>query len=332
MTANHTSKVAVITIGLVVCLTIGATALVRGGFADKPTGRSPFDSSVLGAIDTSKRIDAISRTSTRTLPAPVPVPVPVIDPYRLPEPAVVALLPKARYDSVIGGLLAFQQNTPSAGIAQATNRALPAIAYTLVSDALVYGSIAGDPVALMPAVNFLGDSSVIVPVETVGNWALVLLPSRQRLPSASGGFAPAQSMGWIRRDLLRNPTRLAAHVVIALSARTMTIVTSAENDSHAVFAVGVGTAATPTPSNVTGYLQARYLDPAQNQRTRAVQLTSLHSSVADEPYGGSDGGLIGIHYETTATGAISHGCVRLSAAALAAVSALPLGTLITING
>jgi lipoprotein-anchoring transpeptidase ErfK/SrfK len=58
-------------------------------------------------------------------------------------------------------------------------------------------------------------------------------------------------------------------------------------------------------------------------------LTSLHSSAADEPYLGHDGGLIGVHYNATATGNVSHGCVRLNVAAINAVNALPLGTLIT---
>jgi hypothetical protein len=83
---------------------------------------------------------------------------------------------------------------------------------------------------------------------------------------------------------------------------------------------------------VTGYLEARYLDPAQNQSAHPVQLTSLHSSAADDPFGGDDGGLIGIHFEPVASGAVSHGCIRVRSAALDAVNALPLGTPVEISG
>lgn len=99
---------------------------------------------------------------------------------------------------------------------------------------------------------------------------------------------------------------------------------------HQVAATGIGAAATPTPTGVTGYLQARYLDPGQAQ-SNPIQLTSLHSAAADEPYGGHDGGLIGVHFNTTATGTASHGCIRLAPAAITAVNALPVGTPITIT-
>jgi lipoprotein-anchoring transpeptidase ErfK/SrfK len=61
-----------------------------------------------------------------------------------------------------------------------------------------------------------------------------------------------------------------------------------------------------------------------------IQLTSLHATTKDEPYGGEDGGLIGIHYNQTTTGAVSHGCVRLTAEAIQAVNRLPLGTPVTM--
>ena len=68
----------------------------------------------------------------------------------------------------------------------------------------------------------------------------------------------------------------------------------------------------------------------QGQSEHRIQLTSLHATGSDEPYGGADGGLIGIHYQAQASGAVSHGCIRLSAEAVAAVDALPLGTPVRI--
>ena len=156
----------------------------------------------------------------------------------------------------------------------------------------------------------------------------MLTPSRQLLPSTSNGRAAAQTSGWIPVSALEAGHPVNASVVISASAKTLTVMVG--STVSAVFAVGVGTAGTPTPTGVTGYLQARYLDPAQEQSRYPVQLTSLHSSAADEPFGGSDGGLIGLHYERNASGAVSHGCVRLPAAAIEAVNTLPLGTLVTI--
>jgi lipoprotein-anchoring transpeptidase ErfK/SrfK len=78
------------------------------------------------------------------------------------------------------------------------------------------------------------------------------------------------------------------------------------------------------------YLEARCLDPAQGQAVHPIQLTSLRATAADEPYGGSDGGLIGIHYQEVSSGAVTHGCVRLDEQAIQAVNALPLGTPVSI--
>ncbi|MGN6503269.1 MAG: L,D-transpeptidase family protein, partial [Pseudolysinimonas sp.] len=99
-------------------------------------------------------------------------------------------------------------------------------------------------------------------------------------------------------------------------------------DGAREFPADVGGPQTPTPTGVVGYLQARYLDPAQGQSAYRIQLTSLHATAADEPYGGDDGGLIGVHLGSGS----SHGCVRLGAAAIAAVDALPRGTPVRIVG
>jgi lipoprotein-anchoring transpeptidase ErfK/SrfK len=170
---------------------------------------------------------------------------------------------------------------------------------------------------------------VVVRVALQGRWALVLTPARASLPSQSAGAAPAQTAGWIRVDALIEAVPLPQRIVVSVAGQTLSIVGAA--GATQTFPVGVGAESTPTPRGVTGYLQARYLDPAQNQTRFPVQLSSLHSSAADEPYGGSDGGLIGVHYERTATGAVSHGCLRLSADAVRAVDALPLGTPITVT-
>jgi lipoprotein-anchoring transpeptidase ErfK/SrfK len=201
--------------------------------------------------------------------------------------------------------------------------------YSIAVDTALYGADKSTPVARLTAKNFLDNNTVVVPVQLDGDWALILTPSRQALPSTSNGNAPAQTAAWIRSSALILGPSLVDRVQVSVPSQTLTIL---DGNGAVVqqFKVGVGTPATPTPTGVTGYLQARYLDPTQGQSVYPIQLTTLHSSAADEPYGGDDGGLIGVHYEAVASGQVSHGCIRLNADAVAVVNALPLGTLISI--
>lgn len=232
----------------------------------------------------------------------------------------IAELPAAVYDAVIPGLVAAPEHPQFDA------------AHTIGFDAPLYGDDLATPVARVPAKNFLGTPSVIVPVATRGDWSLVLTPSRQLLPSeaANGIQAPAQTAAWMPSHLLHARSALPKRIVVSVSAQTLTV-TKADGTVVDTFPVGVGTEDTPTPTGVTGFVQARYLDPAQGQDTHRIQLTSLHATGADEPFDGSDGGLIGMHYQDTAAGAVSHGCIRLSTAAVEAVDALPLGTPIQID-
>lgn len=230
-------------------------------------------------------------------------------------------LPSAEFDAVIPGLLAAPTATPKI---DAT--------YRMTFDTAVYGSDFRTPVARIPAKNFLGEPTVIVRIETRGDWSLILTPARQQLPSKATAEAPApaQSAAWVPTSALTKAGAVDKRVRISTSKQTLSIL-DAKGAAVSTFPVGVGTAETPTPTGVTGYLQARYHDPEQGQTEHRIQLTSLHATAADEPYGGSDGGLIGIHYQATATGAVSHGCVRLSSDAIAAVDALPLGTPVEVT-
>jgi hypothetical protein len=240
-------------------------------------------------------------------------------PYLAPTAAQIAALPEAMYSAVIPGLMPYSTSS----IPAAANTA-----YTLAADTPIYGADKTAPVARFDAKNFMLVASVVVPVKVDGPWSLVLTPSRQQLPSKDDGNAPAQTAGWVRTSALVKDHALPQHLVVSVSKQTISIVDAAGKVS-ASFPAGVGTSTAPTPTDVVGYLQARYLDPSQDEAVHPIQLTSLHSSAADEPYLGHDGGLIGVHYNATATGNVSHGCVRLNVAAINAVNALPLGTLIT---
>lgn len=239
----------------------------------------------------------------------------VVAPEALSEEQLAAL-PPAVYDAVIPELMGYEE-TSTTSITHA---------YTASTDVPVYGADLATPIAKLPATDFLGKPTVIVPVEITGPWALVLTPARQATPSSRGGAAPAQTAGWVPVALLRKGAALDATVRISVSAQSLTVVEEGESTS---FAIGVGASETPTPTGTTGYIQARYEDPAQAQY--AIQLTTLHSAAVDEPFGGDDGGLIGVHYNTTNTGAVSHGCIRLPYEALVAVDRLPLGTPVVIE-
>lgn len=240
-------------------------------------------------------------------------------PYVAPTAAAVAALPEAKYSAVIPGLLA-ETSTSSPVAAQAV--------YKITTDAPLYGANRMTPVARFAALNFLKQPSVIVPAQSDGPWTLVLTPARQSLPSQHPGAA-AQTEGWIRTNLLVKVQTLRAHILVSVGKQTVSIVNT-QNKVTATFPAAVGATSTPTPTNVIGYMQARYLDPAQDQTVYPIGLTSLHSSAADEPFGGQ-GGLIGIHYWPDHTGDISHGCVRLDGASITALDQLPLGTSVIIQ-
>ena len=235
------------------------------------------------------------------------------------SPAALAALPEAQYSAVIGGLMPFDRTVTADTVFQ------------LRADAPLFGAAREEPVARFAAADFLRQPTTVVGLRREGAWELVLTPARQQLPSASGGAgAAAQTSAWVPVASLREVSTPTSRIVISTKDQSVSVM-SASGTVTERFDAGVGTADTPTPTGVTGYLEQRYVDPAQGTGDHPIQLTSLHSSAADEPYGGHDGGLIGLHWNATTSGAVSHGCVRLSSEAVAAVNALPLGTLVTVE-
>lgn len=233
--------------------------------------------------------------------------------------AALAALPEAQYSAVVAGLMPFDRTASSDTV------------FRLRADAPLFGADRSAPVARFAATDFLRQPTTVVGLRREGGWELVLTPARQQLPSAShGAGAAAQTSAWVPVVALQEVATPTSRVVISTKDQTVSIVDAGGHVVHR-FDAGVGTADTPTPTGVTGYLEQRYVDPAQGTGDHPIQLTSLHSSAADEPYGGHDGGLIGLHWNATTSGAVSHGCVRLDADAVAAVNTLPLGTLVTVE-
>ncbi|WP_416394062.1 MULTISPECIES: L,D-transpeptidase [unclassified Curtobacterium] len=274
---------------------------------------------VAGAVAVPLVVGSPSAESAPTHGTTVSTPTPSAAP---PVPhvgaAALAALPEAQYSAVIGGLMPFDRTVTADTV------------FRLRRDAPLFGAARTTPVARFAATDFLRQPTTVVGLERDGDWERVLTPARQELPSAAGGTAAAQTSAWVPVASLREVSTPTRRVVISTTDQSVSIVDAAGHVDQR-FDAGVGTADTPTPTGVTGYLEQRYVDPAQGTGDHPIQLTSLHSSAADEPYGGHDGGLIGLHWNATTSGAVSHGCVRLDAEAVAAVDALPLGTLVTVE-
>lgn len=258
-------------------------------------------------------------SSETPAPAASAVSSPAPDDYRPPTADELAALPEATatMEYVIGGLMPFEGGSVDDEV------------YHLTADAPVYGSQRDEaaPMARLNAESFLREPTVVVVSRFEGDWALILTPARIALPSASAnGEAPAQSAGWVRRDLLTASHEQTHRVVIDVEARTMTVMTAA-GETVETFPVGVGGPETPSPTGTT-YLQARYLDPAQGQYEHRIQLTAAYSAQSDAPWLGS--AHIGLHFSTEPD-AESHGCVRLTAEGLEAIDRLPLGTVVEFH-
>jgi L,D-transpeptidase catalytic domain len=151
-----------------------------------------------------------------------------------------------------------------------------------------------------------------------GSWLRVMLPTR-----------PNGSEGWVREagmELRSDPYS----VLVDLAKRRLTVSKAGRSVLEA--AVGVGRAATPTPSGlyyVTELL--RQPDPKGLYGPWAFAL-SAHSSVLSH-FGGGDG-QVGIHGTDDPSGighAVSHGCIRVRNRVIERLAAmLPLGTPVRI--
>ncbi|MEK6311038.1 MAG: L,D-transpeptidase, partial [Curtobacterium sp.] len=227
-------------------------------------------------------------------------------------------LPAADYKAVIPDLMPFRETVNA-----------PVQVGHVSSVTPVYGSDRKEAVARIDPTDFLGKQAPVVVVDQRGAWSKILTPARVTLPSTSNAVAPAQSAGWVKSSAVQSLRTVRERVDVDLTARTLTVTNAAGETS--VFEVGIGTDTTPTPSAVSGYLEARYVDPSQGTGDQPIQLTSLHSETQDTPVPGSAGGVIAAHYYDARTGAVSHGCLRLAADAIAAIDALPLGSIVTVT-
>jgi lipoprotein-anchoring transpeptidase ErfK/SrfK len=183
---------------------------------------------------------------------------------------------------------------------------------------VIYLRPGGPPVAALP-VTELGSPTWVPVVQSQPGWDRILLPTR-----------PNRSTGWI---YIKRPGLVTAYsayqIRINLAAYRLTILDAGH--SLGSWIVAVGAPATPTPTGRTFLLAS--MAPLHPTYSPLILPLGLHSNTLDTFGGGP--GTVGLHGwpDPAVFGhAVSHGCVRVPAAALRALSRVPLGSSVVIVG
>ncbi|GAA4325266.1 lipoprotein-anchoring transpeptidase ErfK/SrfK [Actinomadura luteofluorescens] len=183
------------------------------------------------------------------------------------------------------------------------------------SPAPVFDRPAGHRFATLPVAELGGPTWVPV-VETSGDWRRVLLPSR-----------PNGATGWVPGTALKT-AHTPYTVRVDLTRRRLVLERSARPVGH--WPVATGDAKTPTPTGRTFVMAT--LAPAKKTPSPIVLPLGTHSATLDTFGGGP--GTVALHGwpDTSVFGkAVTHGCVRVPADALKALSRVPLGSLVFIT-
>jgi len=182
---------------------------------------------------------------------------------------------------------------------------------------VAYARPGGPPVAALP-VTELGSPTWVPVVQFRPGWDRVLLPTR-----------PNHSTGWIYLGGGGLQTAYSTYrIQISLAARRLTVL----NAGHAFgsWPAAIGTARTPTPAGRTFLLAS--LAPARPAYSPLILPLGVHSDTLSTFGGGP--GTVALHGwpDPAVFGhAISHGCVRVPAAALRVLSRIPLGSPVMIT-
>lgn len=185
---------------------------------------------------------------------------------------------------------------------------------------VVYAGPGQAPVAVLPATELGGPTWVPV-VQTSPGWDRVLLPSR-----------PNRASGWIftgGANGAQLETRRSSYLVrIMVAARKLSV--TDDGRSLGTWTVAVGEPSTPTPIGRTFVLAM--LAPPHPTYSPLILPLGFHSDTLTTFGGGP--GTVGVHGwpDPSVFGrAISHGCVRVPAAALRVLAQVPLGSLVLIT-
>lgn len=182
---------------------------------------------------------------------------------------------------------------------------------------VIYSRPGGPPVAVLPPTQ-LEDPTWVPVVQTLPGWARILLPSR-----------PNRSTGWIHTGDGGVRTARSTHRVrVDLAARRLRLFDAGRRTGS--WAVAVGTDRTPTPAGRTFLLAS--VSPEHPTYSPLFLALGAHSGALRTFAGGP--ATIALHGwpDRAAFGReVSYGCVRVPAAALRALSRVPLGTPVMIT-
>ena len=181
----------------------------------------------------------------------------------------------------------------------------------------VYAYPGGPPVAVLPATELSSPTWVPV-VQTWFGWDRVLLPAR-----------PNRSTGWIFLGGGGLQTAYSPYrIEISLAAYRLTVLDRGRRLGS--WTVAIGAPGTPTPTGRTFLLAA--VAPRHPTYSPLILPLGMHSHTLSTFGGGP--GTVGLHGwpDPSVFGhAVSHGCVRVPAAALRVLSGIPLGSPVAIT-
>ncbi len=182
---------------------------------------------------------------------------------------------------------------------------------------VIYARPDGPAVAVLPTTE-LGSPTWVPVVQSRPGWDRILLPTR-----------PDRSTGWIRVGGGGLRTAYTPYQIdINLAAYRLTILDAGR--SLGTWTVAEGAPGTPTPTGRTFLLAS--LAPTHPTYSPLILPLGTHSDTLTTFGGGP--GTVGLHGwpDPAVFGhAVSHGCVRVPAAALRALSRIPLGTPVMIT-
>jgi len=185
---------------------------------------------------------------------------------------------------------------------------------------IVYSGPGEPAVAMLPPTEF-GAPTWVPVVQSSPGWDRVLLPSR---PNRATGWIYTGPAGSSQLDTRRSPYLVRINV----GARKLSVLDGGR--LLGTWTAAVGAPATPTPTGRTFLLAL--LAPPHPTYSPLILPLGFHSDTLDT-YGGGPGtvGLHGWPNPSVFGHAISHGCVRVPAAALRVLSRVPLGSLVLIT-
>jgi hypothetical protein len=316
-------------------ITLTVAALVTGcGTASPPQAAGPPHTAVAphATVPPASVGPPQAAASSRTTKAPQVTGVPSTE--RAPHATVAPPTPRALHASAQSRLVQTRRSsvtqtarlpmastygtTPSAPQDPAPFKPETGIVIHPTTTRVIYARPGGPAVGALPTTE-LGSPTWVPVVQSQPGWDRILLPTR-----------PNRSTGWIYLGGGGLQTAYTPyHVDINLRSYRLTILDGGRR--LGTWPVAEGARGTPTPTGRTFVLAS--LVPRQPTYTPLILPLGAHSNTLSTFGGGP--GTVGLHGwpDPAVFGhAVSHGCVRVPAAALRALSRVPLGSPVMITG